>query len=107
MNTNIYRLDTFLVPKAAREEFFTRVEQTHDMLRAQPGFVQDMLLEKPADGEKFVLATLVEWQDGASLENARKAITAAHQAAGFSPQALFDRLGIEAETGTYTCARSR
>lgn len=43
----VYRVDRFTVPEGARAEFLSRVRQTHEALRAQPGFLQDLVLEEP------------------------------------------------------------
>jgi len=101
-SSRIYRLDKFVVPKTAREEFLARVRQTHALLRNQPGFVRDILLEKPATGGNFTVVTLVEWQDADSVQRAREAIADMHREAGFTPRELLDRLGIEADIGNYT-----
>lgn len=45
MSDRIYRVDKFVVPDAAREEFLDRVRRTHASLKAQPGFLQDFVLE--------------------------------------------------------------
>ena len=44
-----YRIDRFVVPDAARAEFIGRVRMTHAVLRQQPGFVRDALLEHPGE----------------------------------------------------------
>lgn len=36
---HIYRVDKFVVPEGARQEFLGRVRSTHKLLKAQPGFV--------------------------------------------------------------------
>lgn len=67
----IYRLDRFTVPKQACEEFISKVKETHELLRNQPGFIQDFLLEQPAINQEVTLVTLAEWQDIKAVENAR------------------------------------
>lgn len=105
-SSRTYRLDKFVVPNTAREEFLARVRQTHALLQEQPGFVQDILLEKPATEGNFTLVTLVEWQDSESVQRAREAVAAMHRRTGFNAQALLARLGIEAEIGNYTSIRN-
>jgi heme-degrading monooxygenase HmoA len=97
----IYRVDKFVVPNQAREEFLTQVKNTHQLLKAQPGFIQDFLLEQPADSEEFNVITIVEWQDTRAIENARAAVMAMHKSTGFNPQEMFVRLGIKADLGNY------
>ena len=44
----VYRVDKFVVPDQAREEFWSHVRRTHLVLRDQPGFIADYLLEQIA-----------------------------------------------------------
>lgn len=97
----IYRLDRFVVPNTAREEFLARVKATHQILNEQPGFIQDFLLEQPVDENTFALATLVEWENASFIENARAVVKEMHQKTGFNAQETIARLGIKAELGTY------
>jgi heme-degrading monooxygenase HmoA len=97
----IYRLDKFVVPTQAREEFLAKVIKTHELLKQQPGFIQDFLLEQPAASGEFNFVTLVEWQDARSVENARASVMAMHKSIGFNAQEMFARLGIKADLGNY------
>ncbi len=97
----VYRVDRFTVPEGARAEFLSRVRQTHEVLRAQPGFLQDLVLEEPGGQGVCRFLTLVEWADAAVLEQAKAVVGASQKALGFSPQELLARLGIEADMGRY------
>jgi len=97
----VYRLDRFIVPASARAEFLARVHDTHNLLRAQPGFIQDFLLESPHGDDSVLLATLVEWRDQRALADARAAVARLHHTSGLDVQKLLHRLGIEAEIGNY------
>ncbi|HSX85542.1 MAG TPA: antibiotic biosynthesis monooxygenase [Cellvibrio sp.] len=97
----MYRLDKFIVPVGVRDEFLAKVKNTHKLLRDQPGFIQDFLLEQPLPDETVQIATLVEWQDQQSIDNARHAVMAAHKSSGFNAQAFTERLGIKMEMGNY------
>ena len=96
-----YRLDRFIVPAAAREEFLARVRQTHEVLRKQPGFVRDLLLERTVENGASSIVTLAEWESDAFVAGARAAVQAMHRAENFDPQELFSRLGIEPDLGNY------
>lgn len=98
----IYRVDRFLVPESARTEFLSRVKLTHDLLRTLPGFRQDIIMEKRADGGALTVMTLVEWESLQAIEKARAAVAALHAEVGFDAQATMARLGITAELGSYT-----
>ncbi len=98
----IYRVDKFIIPGEAREEFLRPLRRTHDVLKDQPGFIQDFVLEQPGESGEFTLITIVEWENQEALENARDTITAMHERMGFDPQEMIARLGIKADMGTYT-----
>jgi hypothetical protein len=97
----VYRVDRFAVPVAARQEFLSRVRPTHELLRTLPGFVQDLVMEQPAGPGESNIITLVEWQGEEFIESARAAVAALHKEMNFSPQELFERLGIRADRGDY------
>lgn len=97
----VYRLDKFIVPNRARAEFLSKVNEIHAVLRSQPGFLQDFLLEQPLSDEAFNLVTLIEWEDAKYIENARAVVMALHKNAGFNPQETMARLEIKADMGTY------
>jgi len=97
----LYRVDRFVVPYAARSEFLARVHMTHDVLRRQPGFVRDLLLEHGGTPGESVIVTIAEWENLAATEGARVAVAELHARENFSPQELFARTGIKAEVGSF------
>lgn len=97
----VYRLDTFTVPDAAIDEFVSRLRETHELLRKQPGFIQDFILEQPAEDGGIRMVTLVEWEDEASIERARDAVRAMREKTGFNPGAFMNRMGIESDLSEY------
>jgi heme-degrading monooxygenase HmoA len=99
---HIYRVDKFVVPDAARQEFLGKVRSTHQLLKAQPGFVREVVLEQTSGPGRFNFVTVVEWQSQSAIEAAKAVVMAAHAKGGFNPQALFARLGIEADIANYT-----
>jgi heme-degrading monooxygenase HmoA len=98
----LYRIDKFIVPAAARAEFLPRVWKTHALLRKQPGFVRDHILEHTdtAPGQHIVL-TFAEWESEEAVQNARAAVQAMYAQEGFNPHELLARLGIQADLGYY------
>jgi hypothetical protein len=56
----IYRVDKFVVPSSPREEFLGKVRPTHALLQAQPGFLQDFVLEQSCGPGEFNFVTIVE-----------------------------------------------
>lgn len=102
---SVYRVDKFIVPAAARDEFMARVAMIKDMLQTMPGCRQNLVLEQVAGPGAFNIVTFVEWQDADALENARATVTARYKAMNFNPQDLIARLGITADMANYgACA---
>jgi heme-degrading monooxygenase HmoA len=99
--TSIYRVDKFVVPQRAHEEFLKRVRATHQVLRRQPGFIRDTLLEQVAGPGRFNIVTVAEWESQEAIDAARVVVKKAHAESGFSPQEAMARLGIEADIANY------
>ena len=99
---HIYRVDKFVVPAAARQEFLGRVRSTHQLLKVQPGFVRDVVLEQSSGPGRFNFVTVVEWQSQSTMGAAKAVVMATHAKSGFNSQEMFARLGIEADIANYT-----
>jgi len=97
----LFRVDKFVVPENAREEFFKAVKVTHNELRKQPGFIRDLVLEQVSGPGNFNIVTFVEWADRSALEAAVTAIKEFHGEIGFDGKALVERLGISADIANY------
>ncbi|HET9519136.1 MAG TPA: hypothetical protein VFO77_15545 [Actinoplanes sp.] len=97
----VYRVDKFVVPDEAREEFWGHVGRTHEILRQQAGFLDDTLLEQHSGPGRFNAVTIVRWSSVDDLPAARSAVEAGHQAAGFVPREFFRRAGIEADVANF------
>ncbi|HEV7253093.1 MAG TPA: antibiotic biosynthesis monooxygenase [Mesorhizobium sp.] len=101
----VFRADRFVVPQAARAEFLSRVKQTHTVLRQQPGFVRELILERQAGSAESHIITIVEWESAAVMSGVREVVAAHQKSVGFNPAELIARLGIEAEFGVYEAIR--
>lgn len=98
----VYRVDKFVVPAEAKEEFVQKVRATQELLKTLPGFRQGHLLENTGDNGQFHLVTFVEWENFDAIPHARTAVAALHEAMQFHPQEMIARLGIQADLGLYT-----
>ena len=101
MSKEIFRIDKFVVPAQAREEFLMRVHATHEVLRTQAGFVRDAILEQTSGPGEFNFLTIVEWENCDAIEGARRAVAALHQKMNFDAQAMINRLEIRADIANY------
>jgi hypothetical protein len=99
---HVFRTDRFVMPTSARAEFLARVRETHELLRRQPGYVQDLVLERPGSSGALDIITMVEWQSEVVVAQTRAVVAAFHRESGFDPQEFRARLGITADIGTYT-----
>lgn len=95
------RVDRFTVPGQSRAEFLDMVRQTHDLLRVQPGFLRDVLLEHPMDAGGSSIVTIVEWESEAAIVPVQSKVQAMHRARNFTRQEFLATHGIKAEFGTY------
>lgn len=101
MTHTIYRVDKFFVPDHAKEEFLSRVRETHELLRTLPGFVSDVVVEKTAGNSSFNYVTIAEWETQEAIEAAKREIDAMREKNHFNPQEMLDRLGIQADLANY------
>lgn len=101
MSQSIYRVDKFVVPSAAREEFLDRVRYTQSFLKVQPGFLQDFVLEQFSGPAEFNVVTTVEWASQEAFENASAVIAARYREMNFDPQETLASLGIKADFANY------
>src|SRR5262245_12580797 len=97
-----FRMDKFKVPAAARGEFLERVRATHQILKAQPGFVSHAVFEQTGGPGTFNFVTLAEWESMEAIEAAKKSVAAKFAEIGFDPNETRTRLGIEADIAVHT-----
>jgi heme-degrading monooxygenase HmoA len=97
----VFKIDRFVVPAAARDEFLARTRSIRDFLDAQDGCLQNMVLEQPGDRDTSNVITVINWRDADAFATARAAAAARYAAEGFKPQELIERLGIKAEIANY------
>src|SRR5258708_2685166 len=87
--------------KRPRDEFLHKARWTHALLKTQPGFLQDFVLEQSSGPGEFNFVTIVEWASQEAVENARAAAQALHREMNFNAQELFARAGIKADLANY------
>lgn len=97
----VIRINRFSVPANARHDFMALVEKTHDIIRAQPGFVDDMILDQRSGPSAFNLVTILQFEDEYALQPAIAAVAQADAQAGIDRQALSREWGVETEIAFY------
>lgn len=100
--TTIYRVDKFIVPENARDEFLSRILDTHRILRVQPGFLKDSILAQIDGPGIYNIVTVAEWESQEAIDSAKQVVQGEHAKNGFSPKETMERLGIQADIANYT-----
>lgn len=99
--SRVVRVNRFSVPSEARDEFLDLIERTHEVIRVQPGFIDDMILEQQSGTGLFNLLTVLQFEGEHVLQSVITAVARFDHAAGIDRQALTRRLGVEASVGFY------
>lgn len=91
-HAEVYLVDLFTVPAAARADFEAATRRSRDFLRTLPGFRGDVMVVR-THGEAFDFATVAAWDSPASITRAKEAVGAYHRQIGFDPAASLARWG--------------
>ena len=98
---SIYRVDSFTVPVAARDEFLDRLVVIRDFLQSQPGCLFNRIAESAAENGVVRMMTIVEWHDQRAVQNARANAAAHYERTGFNPREFMEKLGITPDFGLF------
>lgn len=98
----VVRVNSFSVPNDARDEFMRLVERTHEVIRKQPGYIDDLILERNSGPGPFNLITILQFENENVLQPVIAAVARSDAEAGIDRQALSRRLGVESTIGFYT-----
>ncbi|WP_117193725.1 antibiotic biosynthesis monooxygenase [Rhizobium terrae] len=98
----VVRVNRFSVPADARREFMQLIERTHEVIRMQPGVIDDMILEQQAGAGAINLMTVIRFEGEHVLQPIIAAVARSDEAAGIDRQTLTRRLGVEASVGFFT-----
>jgi hypothetical protein len=100
--TTLFRVDKFMVPAAARDEFLDQVSRTGALLGTLDGCLQSHILEQESRSGDVNIITIVEWDRAESSERARHEVRAMQRRMGVDPQEMLLRLGIRADMASYS-----
>lgn len=101
LQESVHLIDRFTVPQNSIAEFKSQVKKNMGVVRIQPGYVRDQMFERTTENGSLEYITIVEWKDGGSFENAKRAVQGEFQQMQFDPQLFFERLGIQIVRGTF------
>jgi predicted ester cyclase len=99
---NVRFIDKFLVPAAAKQEFYERMRINRDFIKTLAGFVTDAAYERTDDEGNLICITTAVWENADALNKAREAVQAAYKKEGFNPAEMYKRLNITIDRGVYT-----
>jgi heme oxygenase (mycobilin-producing) len=101
---HVYRVDSFAIPDAAREEFEATMQRNLAFLHTLPGFLGHVVLEKTSGPTGMNVVTIAAWESPAAIEKAGAEVRAHYQQIGFDLAATLARWGARAEIGAFTAA---
>ena len=89
-------IDSLVVPEESKEVFLQRVDQSAEILKKVPGFVEGYVYEKKSGESDVNIATTAVWKDQEAFENAKKAIVTEFGKQGTNPAEIMKSLRNEA-----------
>jgi len=81
-----------------------RVHITHQTLKALPGCLQSLVLQKVGGSGQSNVVTIVEWASPAAIDAALAHMRRKYLEEGYDPVATTRRLGIRADLGLFANA---
>ncbi|PJZ78784.1 antibiotic biosynthesis monooxygenase family protein [Leptospira neocaledonica] len=99
-------IDTFIVPKKAEGEFFTRVKVNRNLIKSLPGFIQDSAYIRERSEDEIQFVTVAIWENEEAISNAKKEVQTSYQKEGFDMPGMLQRLGISIERGIFDLAKN-
>lgn len=99
------RIDSYVVPDAARREFEEAMRRNLAFIETLPGFLGHAVFEKEGGPTSFNLATMAAWESKAAHDRAVEEVRAYYRRIGFDPPAAMARWGVRAEQGVFRPAK--
>ncbi len=106
MTDPLFRIDSFVVPAAAREEFAATMRRNMDFIRALPGFRGHVAYEKRQGDGPYDIVTVATWESREALERAGVEVRAYYQRIGFDMPGTLKRWGVTMVRADYTAPPS-
>jgi steroid delta-isomerase-like uncharacterized protein len=97
-------IDKFLIPAAAKQEFYERMNINRTFIKSLPGFIEDAAYEYTDANGNLICVTVALWESREALVKAKEAVQAEYKKQGFDGVEMLKRLNIVADRGIYTPA---
>jgi len=95
-------IDKFLVPSAAKSEFYERMQMNRSLLKKLPGFLGDEAYEYTDNDGNLICVTIAHWANKEVVAKAKEAVQAEYKREGFDMQAMLKRLNITIDRALYS-----
>lgn len=95
-------IDKFLIPAAAKQEFYERMNINRNFIKKLPGFIEDAAYEYTDASGDLICVTVALWESNEALAKAKEAVQAEYKKQGFDAAEMLKRLNIVADRGVYT-----
>ncbi|HLP31494.1 MAG TPA: antibiotic biosynthesis monooxygenase [Geothrix sp.] len=96
-----FRLDSFSIPDAARDDFDAAMKRNLAFIRTLPGFRGHVVFEKRVGDSTFNLVTLAAWESQEALDHAGAEVRAFYGRIGFDMAATLQGWGVELVRADY------
>src|SRR5215471_17800755 len=80
-----FRIDSFNVPAAARDEFNAAMQRNFEFIQTLPGFQWHLVFEKTSGPSTFNIVTIAVWESPEAVERATADVRAYYARIGFNP----------------------
>lgn len=98
-------IDRFVIPAAAKKEFFERTRINRQFIKKLPGFLGDEMYVSEDENGNARCVTVAVWENAAALQQAKEKVQAFYQEEGFNPAEMLNRLGITIDRAVYQKAQ--
>jgi steroid delta-isomerase-like uncharacterized protein len=101
-NKNLVHLvDKFLVPLAAKKEFYERMNTNRNFIKTLPGFIEDTVYESTDEAGNLICVTIAVWETEVALKKAKEVVQAEYKKQDLTMADVLERLNITMDRGTY------
>lgn len=96
-----FRVDSFSVPDAVREEFEAAMRRNMAFIETLPGFRGHIVFEKTGGPTTFNVVTIAAWESREAHDKAGVEVRSYYQRIGFDLSARLAQWGVKAELGDF------
>jgi predicted ester cyclase len=95
-------IDKFIIPAAAKKEFYDRMNSNRAFIRKLPGFIEDEAYEYTDKDGNVICLTIATWENKEALQKAKALVQDEYKREGFDPGEMMSRLHIAMDRGIYS-----